>query len=286
MAEEEAAALGRPGRLSSEYRLRARDGRWVWVRDEAEVVRDPAGRPVLLRGMIHDITRAKEAEEHLRRSEARVRGLLERLVRAQEEERARIADDIHDDTVQIMTAAALRIASLRRRLAAGPEAGALERLERTVDDAIHRLRRLLFELRPRALDREGLAAALRLYLDRLEQEAGLRWALLDRLAVEPDPESRMALFRIAQEALTNVRKHANARRVEVALEGREGGYLLRVRDDGQGFRVTPGVADAPGHLGLGSMRERAEMAGGWLRVDARLGLGTTVEAWVPARGVR
>ncbi len=242
------------------------------------------GHPALLRGVLSDVTAEKEAEASRRRSEARVRMLLERLVRAQEEERARIAQDIHDDSVQIMTAAALRIASLRRQLAATPHAETLARLEGTVNEAIGRLRRLLFELRPRALDHEGLAAALRLYLDRLEQETGLRWAVQDRLVVEPDPQTRMALFRIAQEALTNVRKHAQAHRVEVTVEERDDGYLLRVRDDGRGFRLTDQGMGSPDHLGLASMRERAEMAGGWFRVDPRPGLGTTVEAWVPAAG--
>ncbi len=279
LADERLAAAG--GALSSEYRLLARDGREVWVRDEAEVVRDGAGRPVLLRGLMYDVTVMRQVQEQLRESEATVRRLLDRLVRAQEEERARVAQDIHDDSIQIMTAAALRIEAARRRLGPGEEARVLERLEGTVNEAIRRLRRLLFELRPRALDQEGLAAALRLYLDRLGEETGMGWAVDNRLVEEPSPEVRTVLYRIAQEALTNVRKHARASRVEVLVEQRDGGLLLRVRDDGAGFRVGE-TTDAPhGHLGLTSMRERAEMAGGWLRVDSTPGLGTVVEAWVP-----
>ncbi len=105
----------------------------------------------------------------------------------------------------------------------------------------------------------------------------------DGLVEEPSPELRTVLFRIAQEALANARKHARARTVRVELAEREGGVVLRVRDDGIGFRVGAVGPPVAGHLGLPSMRERAQMAGGWCRVDSSPGAGTTVEAWVPLR---
>jgi signal transduction histidine kinase len=90
------------------------------------------------------------------------------------------------------------------------------------------------------------------------------------------------LYRIAQEALANVRKHAEATAIHVTLADRENGALLRIRDDGLGFDLAAVDEERPGHLGLVSMRERAEMAGGWLRMAGSKGQGTTVEAWVPA----
>ncbi len=264
----------------TEYRMLSKDGRVTWIRDEAEVVPGEGERPALLRGLMYDVTRQKQAEEALRRSEEEVRRLLARLVEAQEEERARIAGDIHDDSIQAMTAAGLRLQAFRHRLSDPEDLAALATLDKTVSSAIGRLRHLLFDLRPRALDEEGLAAALQAYLDQLSQQVEMECVLNNRLVDEPPPHTRTVLYRIAQEALVNVRKHAHASRAEVLLEPQAGGYLVRVRDDGRGF--APSGPEEPGHLGLSSMRERAEMAGGWWRLEARPGRGTVVEFWVPA----
>ncbi len=276
-------SLERREPFRAEYRILARDGRLRWIRDHGEFIPGGDGGPDLLQGVMFDVTADREREEELRRSREEVRELLSRLVRAQEEERARIAADIHDDSIQVMTAVGMRIEAARRRASSAEEAGSLAKLEETVAAAIRRLRRLLFELRPRALDEEGLAAALREQLQRLAEDWEVQWRVEDGLVGEPSPEARTVLFRIAQEALANARRHARARRVEVEVAEREGGVVLRVRDDGVGFRVADVGAPAAGHLGLTSMRERAQMAGGWLRIDSTLGAGTTVEAWVPLR---
>jgi PAS domain S-box-containing protein len=229
-----------------------------------------------------DVTEERARERELRASHADRARLLAGIVRAQEAERAEIAGDIHDDSIQAMTAVGLRLQTLRRHLLDDETARAdFAKLEETVQAAITRLRRLLFELRPRTLDQEGVAAALRLYLQDLGEEAGIAASLDDRLTVEPSGEGRIVLYRIAQEALTNVRKHARASRVDVTLEQRDGGYLVRVVDDGVGFTAVDTLQDVPGHLGLPAMRERAEMSEGWLRVDSRPGAGTTVEFWLP-----
>ena len=203
-------------------------------------------------------------------------------MKAQEEERTRIAADIHDDSIQAITAVGLRLHSARASLARLDEADSLDKLEDTVASAISRLRHLLFELRPRALDQEGLAAALRLYLDLIATSAGFDYRIENRLEQEPAPEIRTVLFRIAQEALANVRKHSHARQVGIRLEPRDGGYFVTINDDGRGFIADEADEAIPGHLGLSSMRERAELAGGWLKVDSTPGAGATVEFWVPA----
>ena len=131
------------------------------------------------------------------------------------------------------------------------------------------------------LDREGVAAALRVYLREAEEHAPTRYRLDDRLVAQPPEATRLILYRIAQEALTNVRKHAEARTATVTLAERGGGYFVRVSDDGIGF-LAERLTGVPGHLGLASMRERAELAGGWLRVASELGRGTDVEFWIPA----
>ncbi len=279
--EEEDLSRGSGEPFVSEYRMLARDGRVVWVRDEAEVVADESGNPSHLRGVMYDITERKASEEALRQSEEKVRRLLERLVNAQEDERARIAEDIHDDSIQAITAVGLRLQAVRRTLTRTEEFEALDKLEAIVASAIARLRHLLFELRPRALDEEGLAATLRMYLDQVGEQTGIGCRLENRLVDEPSPEVRTVLYRIAQEALVNVRKHAGASSIDVVLEPRGGGYHVRIKDDGSGFAFGGVDHSPPGHLGLSAMRERAEMARGWWRIDSKPGAGTTVEFWVP-----
>jgi signal transduction histidine kinase len=222
----------------------------------------------------------------LQASDEERRRLVIHLTQAQEQERGRIASDIHDDSIQAMTAVGIRLETLRRRLTDPEQLRVLEELEETVVLSIARLRHLLFELRPPVLDREGLAPALRVYLDELSKETRLWYEIDNQLTVEPPPETRRILYRITQEALTNVRKHAHARRVIVSLHEEERGFRVRVRDDGQGFVMKDPEEQAPGHLGFTAMRERAEIAGGWWRVASAPQAGTTVEFWVPARRAR
>lgn len=155
----------------------------------------------------------------------------------------------------------------------------LDELAGTMDLAIERLRHLLFELRPPALDREGIVPALQLYL----REAGsdVDYRLDGDIDREPPSETRVILYRLAQEALTNVRKHACATRATVEIRDHENGYRLSVTDDGVGFALDA-TASAPGHLGLASMRERAELAGGWFQIRSEPGAGTTIDCWLPA----
>ncbi len=204
--------------------------------------------------------------------------LLMRLENAQEEERRRIAADIHDDPIQVMTAADLQAQELVATLEDPILRLRAERLSDTLQDAVRRLRHLLFELRPPALERDGLVAALRSYAAALE---GPEIVVEDALAFEPPPELAAVAFRIAQEAITNARKHARPSRVTVTLTSEQDGLRLRVVDDGDGFDVAIAEDPDPGHIGLAAMIERAELAGGWLRLDSRRGLGTSVDAWLP-----
>jgi len=146
--------------------------------------------------------------------------------------------------------------------------------------AISRLRHLLFELRPPALDSEGLVPALRAYLDEAEANSSASFRLEDALRAQPPERLRAILYRIAQEAITNARKHSEATEIVVAVEEQRDGFVLRVTDNGVGFDVSAETPRA-GHLGLVAMRKRAELAGGTLRTESERGLGTTVELWIP-----
>ena len=271
-----------------EYRVRTKDGRTVWIRDEAAPVRGADGTLLYWRGVILDITRRKEAEEKLRwsleilrRTLRQRRELARRLQNAQEAERQRIAADIHDDPIQVMSAVDMRL----QMLAEFPETittEALASIESEVNGAIERLRSMLFELRPAALDREGLVPALRLYLERRAKTSDWAVEVVDGMAHGPDPDLAALLYRIAQEAIVNVAKHARASRVQVEAFSAGDGVTLRVRDDGIGFTPDLESPPAPGHLGVSTMVERAELAGGWVRITSAPGAGTTVECWLPS----
>ncbi|MGZ8566729.1 MAG: ATP-binding response regulator [Actinomycetota bacterium] len=207
--------------------------------------------------------------------------LVSRLVTAQEEERRRIASDIHDDTIQTMVAAAMRIELLGRALEDSPLAIDVDRLATSVRDAIRRLRDLLFDVHPATLEREGLVASLRTYLERMEVNGGPLFRL-DAPDEDHVPEMRTTMYRIAQEALSNVRRHAAAGLVRVSLHSRPDGVLMRIVDDGVGFDAASVAHTSDGHLGITTMRERAALAGGECRVDSAPGRGTTVEVWLPA----
>lgn len=234
-------------------------------------------------GELTDVAHAlNSAAEDIERRQGEQARLLAELVAAEEETRRRIAADIHDDTAQAVAAAGLRMDALASELTdpAAKEAAANART--ALVEANRRLRRLLFELRPPALDEAGLAAAVELFLTDAFGHDGVDWRVDDRLEGEPSPEVRAILYRVVLEALTNVRKHAGANLVEVLLERRGVGVAVRVRDDGGGFDLP--APDAPaehGHIGLVSMRERAEAAGGRFTLSSAPGRGTLVEFWMP-----
>lgn len=207
--------------------------------------------------------------------------VLSLLVQAQESERRRIADDIHDDSVQVLSAVLLGLHQLRGHVVSPRAFEILDRLEEDVELAARRLRWLMFDLQPRTLETEGLVATLRTYLSAFSRDSGISPELVaEGLDPEPPLQIRAILYRILQEALANVRKHSHARRVRVEIESSDDGFLTTVTDDGVG--LAPGASlPEPMHVGFGLMRERAEVAGGWLRIRGSRGSGTTVTFWLP-----
>src|SRR5579872_1073013 len=244
----------------------------------------PAGRdeaPMICRIAV-DVTERERARNALVRSNEERRRLLAELVRAQEDERRRIAADVHDESIQVLAGVAIRLGLLNGLLDRPEQQRLTAGLDESVRRGIQSLRRLLFDLRLPALDELGLAAAIRSYLEETVGVEGTSYSLDDRLEAEPPGELRTVLYRIAQEALSNVRKHSHATHVDVLVEGSVDGFTVCVRDDGVGFDVSEQAAQAPGHLGLVGMRERVEAAGGWIEVRSEPGHGTAVEFGVPA----
>ena len=236
-------------RYVDEYRLVAKDGSTVWMRDEAAPVRGDDGTLPHWRGVMLDITERKEAEEKLRRSLEVLhrtlqqrRELAQRLEHAQEEERRRIAADIHDDPIQVMSAVDLRL-QLLAASARGVD-GALGELQTEVRGAIERLRSLLFELRPTALDRDGLVPAILVYLAHTAATTGWSYGR-SRRARRRTRSGRAggavphrAGGRDRTRASTPPRRTARGRRL-----GAEG-VMVQVHDDGAGFASSRGGARA------------------------------------------
>jgi signal transduction histidine kinase len=225
----------------------------------------------------------------LERAERERRQLLHQLITAQENEQRRLAANLHDDAIQALTAAKLQLSLLELALdelgvdADGDLVSAAKQARENLDHGLAAARTFLFDLRPPLLDREGLAPALGQQLDQLGQRRAcrteFRWEVDRRL----DPDLEVLVFRVVQEALANVAKHADASTVRVwgRLDG--GALEVEIHDDGVGFDQARArkAAMATGHLGLRSMAERLEAAGGRLVLDTAPGRGATVRLRLP-----
>jgi signal transduction histidine kinase len=230
--------------------------------------------------------------ERLKESQKReaLRGeLFRRVVAAQESERQRMARDLHDETGQALTAIGLGLRGLESRMAQDPEKSALtlHELQTLTADSLRELQRLMTDLRPSHLDDLGLSAALRWYASKLQERSPLKVRVDIVGSEQPIAEpAKIAAFRIVQEALNNVIRHAEARNARVALEFAPRGVQISVRDDGCGFdleRLRQTQSSGRPSLGLAGMQERAALLGGLVSVQSQPGQGTLIEAFVPYR---
>lgn len=239
------------------------------------------------RRRLDELAALRDRHEHeLEASRTSLQRLLASQDQVQEQERARIARELHDDLQQRLALVVNEAQALKTGALAGAPAGTQSQAAQAmIDDlgaAIVASRRLIADLRPLALQDLGLVAALQALARQTEQGGDCACALV----VEPGldlaslaPESGLALYRVAQEALNNARRHARANVITVSLKRDAAGWRLRVEDDGCGFdAAAPGRVDA---FGLVGMRERLHALGGWLRLDSRVGHGTVIEAVLP-----
>ena len=269
------------------YRFRRKDGSYAVVLDHGYILHNSAGKPTRVVGGLRDISERRKAEEALSNSRRQLRALSARLQSAREEERAKVSREIHDELGQILTALKMNIDWLERKIGEREDDLALNPLlERVVESgemigsAIVTVQRIATELRPGTLDHLGLTAALRQEAQRFQQRSGIVCELeLPADAVDVPRDTATAIFRICQEALTNVARHAKARTVKIGLRCEGDHVVLDVQDDGRGIRPEA-VSDARS-LGLLGMRERATVLGGEIAIGPAVPQGSRVTLRLP-----
>jgi PAS domain S-box-containing protein len=309
---------------------RAADERWHVRKDDSRFyasgvlapLRDEGGAVVGYAKIARDLTAQKRAEEALRRAhdelearvkertselqevneslltevrermaaEERARGLVRQIVTAQEEERKRVARDLHDQLGQQLTALQLKLETHRARLADDEDLRAqVEEIQTVARQLDNEVDFLAWELRPASLDDLGLPVALGNFIEEWSRHFGIPAEFhttgfvseADRLP----PEIETNLYRIAQEALNNVYKHAGAGSVDVIFERRADQVVLIVEDDGKGFNLRTAVGPKDRGIGLINMRERASFVGGTMEIESKVGVGTTLFVRVPIQEV-
>jgi PAS domain S-box-containing protein len=277
----------------SEYRLRGRDGQYRWFRARAVPIRAQNGEAIRWYGTCADIHDSKLLEQAMRENAAELekmvdertgalRSLSHRLITMQDDERRRIARELHDGLGQEMVALKMMVSAISLQDPILLE-GQISEANSLIDHATQQIRSLSHLLHPPLLDEVGLVSALRWYLDGLTQRSGLKTAV----EVQPPDFPRLtleletAMFRIIQEALTNVFRHSGASQVGITLMLRENEVVVRVQDDGKGV-VERIVEMRPGStgVGIGGMSERAQEFGGRLKLTNACP-GTIVEVIIP-----
>ena len=260
---------------SDEYRFRRRDGRYAEIYDRGYVIHDANRRPVRMVGSMMEVSERK-------RTEAQLRKLAARLEAIREEERTRIAREIHDEVGQALTALKMDLAWLGKKVPprGTPVKKKLLGMEGVIDATMDALHRILAELRPGVLDDLGLPAAIRWLAEEFKRRTEIT-CTVHMTGGEPglDSGQATAVFRILQEALTNVARHAHARHVVIRLHVLPTAFELVVTDDGRG--ITPAELEATGTLGILGMRERAITWHGRVTVHGEPGHGTTVRVFMP-----
>lgn len=232
--------------------------------------------------------RLRQAEEDLDSANQRLedadsarRHLLDNVASGGDEARRRFATALHDGALQLLTAAELQLERVRGDARKTKYAASLDELQATIKSVEDSLRSLLFNVSPAALDMHAqLGDAIRDRAMALKQHTGIEAELDLRLPEDVADSVKANVFRNVSEALSNVEKHSNATRVGVRAEMVDDGVSVVVSDDGTGFVVSEGLY-LPGHLGLIAMRERAQLAGGWCRLDSEPGTGTRISFWIP-----
>jgi len=277
---------GKSEHLDLEKRYIRKDGTMIWAHTSVSAVREPNGDLQYFIEMVKDTTEQKGGEAALKQSEAQLHDLTARMAKIMEEERKGLARELHDRVGQNLTALNINLNIIKEQLPAESTGHLEARLEdamNLVEETAVGIRDVMGNLRPEVLDDYGLLAALRWYGERFSRQTGLEVKVT---AEQPNtrfaPDTEITLFRIAQEAMVNVVKHARAERISIHLESNGATIRMTISDNGAGF--DPAAAERPDDgcgWGLISMRERAHSIGGHLRIESSPGNSTKVVVEVP-----
>lgn len=275
-----------------------RDGSRIVVSSRWTLEHDEKGKPIAFLEINHDITERKKAEDELQKANdeleervvertrelsianARLKALSARLISAQEEERWRISRDLHDDLGQILTSMNL---NLQRSIQVQDRDKGMDLIRRVISanqEARNRLRELSSLLRPRVLDDVGLKEAIQTYISEFESRTGVKSIFVFDCKNEDFPDiATTNIYRILQEGLTNISKHAQAKIVKVELSIKDATAVLKILDNGAGF--DPSLIKVDKTLGLLGMRERSELLGGRFHLSSSPGSGTEISVIFP-----
>ncbi len=273
--------------LNGEWQRRRKDGTLVWIDTKRVVLRDPRGQAIGVLAVSKDITERKHADEALLATHERLREFAGRMRSVREQERALMARQIHDELGQVLTALGMDVAWLEARLPAQdrPLVEKCRAMAAIIEGTIGRVRTLATELRPAVLDDLGLLAAIEWETQQFARRTGIACTLELPASLPPlDADRSTDLFRILQEALTNVVRHAAAQHVDVQVRETSAELVLGVSDDGRG--IATAEAMNPRSLGLLGMRERALLWNGTVDVRARPQGGTSVIVQLPLAAKR
>lgn len=271
-----------------ELRLRHRSGEYRWYRSIGSAMRDERGSPRIMAGSLIDVhdhrvalQRLAEQRRELERSNARLVDLSRRLVNVQEDERRRLARDLHDQVGQALTAAILQLEFARDEpLQEADREAVVAEIRRALGD----VRDMTLRLRPPLLDELGLEAALRWYLNKQATAGRFQTKLsVEGLAERLAPSVELTAFRLVQEAVTNILRHAQARHVDVTVKTTATELALRISEDGVGFDSFAALVRAAGgeSLGVVGMQERASLVGGRCEIVSSPGMGSVILARLP-----
>jgi PAS domain S-box-containing protein len=303
-------AIREPGKLfERDYRLLQANGSVRWVTARGHVERDAEGKPLQFPGVMIDVTDRKQAEENLRKMaetlEAQVqartqeleasnaeilqqsqqlRDLSNRLQESQDQERRRLARELHDSAGQIIVALGMNLNLLAQGVAGGPEAGRLAESRKLVQELNNEIRTMSYLLHPPLLDEAGLSSALGWYVQGLQKRGG---GIEVELSLPPavgrfSAETEMSIFRVVQESLSNIYRHSGAGRARIELIPRRDHILLKIHDDGKGMAAET-LANIRSHrsgVGIAGMRERVRHLGGTMDITSDAS-GTTVTVTLP-----
>jgi signal transduction histidine kinase len=269
-----------------EAQIDRRDGSKIWVSLSARALRDKTGR-TFYEGIVENISERKKAELEMKSTQSRLKTLSRTLLRKMETERHYVAYELHDQIGQALTAVQMKLESMRSEFRPFGLDGYLDEGIGVIDGAMEQVRDLSLNLRPAVLDDLGLPAALRWLVNSTGRKRNME---ISFSAEDTEPrlpkEIEVACFRVAQEATTNILRHAQASKMAVRLERDSDWVTLTVRDDGAGFDVKSAQARCVkgGSFGLLGMEERVSLLGGLFKIQSNPGRGTSIMARFPRKG--